>query len=99
LQSGTVIPLLTRGRYALSSALDMDVSASAFRTRTNFSGTTNLVHGTIMVRRFPSYVLYGTADIGSGLRTTIPNYFANASTRNLIEIAIGQTDLLRQLRW
>jgi hypothetical protein len=45
-----------------------------FPTRTNFGGTTNLVHGTIMVRRFPSYVLYGTADIGSGLRTTIPNY-------------------------
>lgn len=97
-QRGTSIPFLTKARYTVSAGLNLDVSGSRFPTPAHFGGTANLVHGTITVRRFPSYVLYVTIDSGSGA-TTIPYYFADASGRNLATIAIGQTDPLRQLTW
>ena len=99
-QSGTSVPATTRARYALSSALRLDVSATTFPTPASFGGATNLVHGIIMVRRFPSYVLYVTIDTGTGGGpVTVPLYFADAASRGLGEIVIGQHDPLRQLTW
>lgn len=98
-QSGTTIPLLMRSRYAISSGLSMDVAARSFLMPTSFGGTANLVHGTITVRRYPSYVVYVAIDRGTGVATTVPLYFADASSRGLLEIAVGQTDVLRQLNW
>ena len=98
-QRGSSLGLLTRAAYATHSALSMDVAASRFPTPTSFGGSSNLVHGTVLVRRFPSYVVYTTIDGGTGTPVCIPHYFADASGRNLATIAIGQTDLLRQLSW
>jgi hypothetical protein len=98
-QLGTTLPLTTRGRYAFSSALCMDVAARAFPGSASCGGTANLVHGLITVRRFPSYIVYLTIDPGSGISTAVPLYFADASGRNLLEIAVGQTDPLRQVTW
>ncbi|HJQ60392.1 MAG TPA: hypothetical protein VJ890_26035 [Vineibacter sp.] len=95
-QSGGTLGLATRARYAISAGLNMDVSATSFPTPTSFGATGNLFHGLATVRRFPSYVVY--VSIGSGAAaTTIPVYFANATSRNLGEIVIGQTDPIRQL--
>ena len=58
-----------------------------------------LVHGVIMVRRFPSYVVYATLDSGKGVPITIPIYFADVSQRTLAEIVVGQHDPVRQLTW
>ena len=99
IQRGTTLPLTTRGRYAFSSALCLDAAARSFPGTVACGGTANLMHGLIMVRRFPSYVVYVTVDPGTGLSTSVPLYFAEASGRNLLEIAVGQTDPLRQLTW
>lgn len=98
-QSGSRLPALTRGRYAMSSGLNLDASGRAFATPANFGGTSNLVHGLIAVRRYPSYVAYVTVASGTGIGVTIPLYFADASSRSLAEIVIGQTDPVRQLTW
>ena len=98
-QSGTALPLVTRGRYAVSNGATMDVSVRNFPVQPSFGGTTNLVHGTIMVRRFPSYVVYVTINRGTSVAATVPLYFADASSRNLLEIAVGQTDVLRPTTW
>jgi hypothetical protein len=95
-QSGSSLGFATRARYAVSSGLNMDVSAANFPTPTSFGGTANLFHGLATVRRFPSYAVYVTIGSG-GPATTIPVYFANAISRNLGEIVIGQTDPIRQL--
>lgn len=97
-QRGSSIGLLTRAAYATHSALSLDVAATHFPAPTGFGGSGNLVHGTILVRRFPSYIVYTTIDAGSG-PVCIPHYFAEASGRHLATIAIGQTDLLRKLAW
>ncbi len=95
-QSGSSLGFATRARYAVSSGLSMDVSAANFPTPTSFGGSGNLFHGLATVRRFPSYAVYVT--VGSGAAgTTIPVYFADASGRNLLEIGIGQTDVIRQI--
>jgi hypothetical protein len=73
-------------------------SASTFPP-TQFNSSENLVHGAIMVRRFPSYVVYATLDSGEGVPITIPIYFADASQRTLAEIVVGQHDPIRQLTW
>ena len=98
-QSGATLGLVARGRYGLSRGLSMDVAAGHFPLPTSFGGAANLVHGLITVRRFPSYVVYVTVDRGTGAAITIPLYFADASGRSLLEIAVGQTDTLRQLTW
>jgi hypothetical protein len=72
---------------------------ATFPCRPLLAGAANLVHGLITVRRFPSYVVYVTIDRGTGAAVTIPIYFADASGRSLLEIAVGQTDTLRQLVW
>ena len=97
-QRGTVIPWMTRADYAIHVAGNMDVSATKIAAPFNFGGSANLVHGLIKVRRFPSYVAYVTI-ANSGSAVTIPLYFADASARNLGEIAIGWTDPIRQLTW
>jgi hypothetical protein len=97
LSTGSSVPLLTRAGYGTHAALNLDVSATSFPTPANYGATGNIVHGTIMVRRFPSYVVYATMDGGGGSPVTIPHYFADASVRNLLEIGVGQTDPLRQL--
>lgn len=96
-QRGSSIGLLARAAYSTHAALNLDVSAARFPTPANYGATGNIVHGTIMVRRFPSYVVYATIDGGGGAPVTIPHYFADASGRNLLEIGVGQTDPLRQL--
>lgn len=98
-QLGTALPLSTRGRYAFSSALTLDVASSTFPGPASCGGTANLVHGLITVRRFPSYVVYITIDPGTGALTSMPLYFADASSRNFLEIGVGQTDPVRQVTW
>lgn len=98
-QSGTTIPMLIRARYAISKAMSIDEVSSTFPSPTSFGGTSNLVHGLMTVRRFPSYMAYASIDPGTGVSTTVPLYFANANGRSLLEIGIGQTDVLRQLTW
>jgi len=97
-QSGLRIGPLTRARYGVSSGLSMDVAAARFPMPMHFGGTGNLVHGIVTVRRFPSYVLYVTIGCGRS-PVTIPIYFADASGRSLAEIAVGQSDPVRQLTW
>lgn len=97
-QGGTSVPFTTRARYGTHAALSLDVSA-AFFPALAFGGSSNLVHGLMTVRRFPSYVAYVTIDPGGGTISTVPLYFAEASGRDLLEIVIGQTDVLRQLTW
>jgi hypothetical protein len=99
IQSGLTIPTTTKMRYGISSGLNLDAGASTFPGVTTFGGTANLMHGLITVRRFPSYIVYGTVDIGKGGPRTVPIYFADASKRGLLEIAIGQTDTLRHFTW
>jgi hypothetical protein len=95
-QSGSSLGLATRARYAVSSGLSMDVSATSFPTPTSFGSGGNLFHGLATVRQFPSYAVYVTVGTGAAA-TTIPVYYADASSRNLLQIAIGQTDVIRQL--
>jgi len=97
LQRGTTIGLTTRASYAWCSGFSLDISPRVFPTPANFGGTTNLVHGTMKVRRFPSYVLYVT--IGGAGGVCIPLFFADASTRNMMEITVAATEALRQLTW
>jgi hypothetical protein len=92
-QLGTSIPFMTRSRYAVSSALNLDVSASKC-PGTPIPSSGNLIHGLCTVRRFPSYVVYATVNGFSQ-----PIYFADASGRSLGEIVIGQTDPMRQVGW
>jgi hypothetical protein len=94
-QRGSALGLATRARYSISSGLKIDVSATHFPTPASFGSGGNLFHGLATVRRFPSYVVYVT--ISTGTSTTIPVFFAEASGRNLAEIAIGQTDPFRHL--
>ena len=94
LQSGTSIGLMTRAGYATNFGNGLDVAQSSFPSPINFGGTSNLVHGTMKVRRFPSYVMYVT--IGS---VTVPLFFADASNRNFLEITVAETAVLRQLTW
>lgn len=98
-QSGTTIPFVSRLRYAFSSGLNLDKSAATFPKPVDFGASDNLVHGIIMVRRFPSYIVYATIDTGQRQPVTIPVYFANANSRALTEIVIGQHDPVRQLTW
>jgi hypothetical protein len=58
------------------------------------TGTSNLMHGTIETRRFPSYVVYVT--LGSSSQTL---FFADASKRNVLEIAIASDSELRRITW
>jgi hypothetical protein len=96
-QRGLKIPNLLRARYTFSGAMSLDVSKSKFSA--GFNGFQNLIHGVIMVRRFPSYVVYATLDSGRSIPITIPIYFADASQRSLAEIVVGQHDPIRQLTW
>ncbi len=104
-QSGTGIPAWTRVQYAKSSATSLDVSKKTFPFPANFGGANNLVHGTITVRRFPSYVVYVTISNDAAAPISIPVYFADASGRNpwgmgaLAEILVAHTDVLRPLTW
>jgi hypothetical protein len=98
-QLSSGLPMSTRARYAVSSGLSLDASGRTFPAPTNFGGSSNLVHGLITVRRFPSYVTYVTIGPSAGTGVTIPLYFADASGRNLAEIVVGQTDPIRQLTW
>lgn len=91
-QHGSSLGFTTRTRYAVSGGFKIDVSGAAFPSPASFGATGNLFHGLATVRRFPSYVVYVTI---AGV--TIPAFFADASGRNLAEIAIGQTDPFRQL--
>lgn len=97
-QRGLTIPLLLRARYAFSGAMSLDVSANTFPGG-RFNGSENSIHGIIMVRRFPSYVVYATVDSGRSVPITIPIYFADANKRSLAEIVVGQHDPIRQLTW
>jgi hypothetical protein len=97
LQTGSTIPLATRARYGASSKLSMDEAAVSF-PGVGFPGASNLAHGLITLRRFPSYVVYLTVS-DSGRSATVPHYFANANARSLAGIVVGQTDVLRPLRW
>ncbi len=97
-QRGAAIPAMTRARYAIHSILSLDEAAKRYPAPASFGAGGNIVHGLVTVRRFPSYVLYGTVDSGTGPKT-IPIYFAEASGRALGAIAIGQTDVLRALPW
>jgi hypothetical protein len=103
-QTGTTIPALTRARYfAMSDLASLDLSKSLASSST-FGGTTGLVHGTITVRRFPSYVVYLTIQ-RDALSRTLPIYFADATDRNpakygaFVEITVGHTDSLRRMTW
>ena len=96
-QRGTGVPWLTRAVHAVHPPFNFDVAAHRFPMPRNYGGAGNLVYGTITLRRFPSYIVYVTIDGGSGIPVTIPHYFAEASGRSLGAIAVGQTDLLRQL--
>ena len=98
-QRGSALPLMTRARYGASRLLSLDIAAAVFPAPIGLGGTAGLVHGLITVRRFPSYVVYVTVDHGSGAAATVPIYFADASHRALGEIVVGQTDVLRMLRW
>lgn len=98
-QEGRSIAAATRLRYEMSSAFNLDSSGRIFPTLTNLGGSSNLVHGMIMVRRFPSYVVYVSIDRGSGSPATAPIYFADAHDRALGRIVYGGTDVLRQLTW
>jgi hypothetical protein len=97
LQTGSTLPLATRARYAASSGLSMDEAAVSF-PGVGFPGASNLAHGLITLRRFPSYIMYLTVS-DSGRLTTVPHYFANANARSLAEIVVGQADVLRPLPW
>lgn len=92
------LPRLTTLRYATSSKLNMDVAATTFSGSLFGTGVGGLIHGLITLRRFPSLVVYVTLDVGSGPKT-VPLYFADASGRSLAAIAVGQTDVLRQMAW
>jgi hypothetical protein len=98
-QSGPKVPMTLRARYGFSGAIKLDTSEDAFPAPANFGGTANLTHGIIMVRRFPSYVVYATVDSGACPPVTIPIYFADASGRSLGAILVGQHDPIRQLTW
>ena len=97
-QASATLPLSTRARYAISSQLSLDVS-DRVSTRTRMSGATNLLHGLITVRRYPSYVVYVSTGSGANPTNMALLYFADASTRSLAEIVIGQTDVIPQLAW
>jgi hypothetical protein len=96
-QTGSSISLATRARYGYSSGFSLDEAAASFPGM-NFPGVSNLAHGVIAVRRYPSYIVYLTVTDG-GRSVTVPYYFANANARALAAIAVLQTDVLRPLPW
>lgn len=98
-QRGSTLPLMTRARYGASRLLSLDVAAATFPAPMGLGSGVDLVHGLLTVRRFPSYVVYVTVDRGGAAPVTVPIYFADASHRALGEIVVGQTDVLRALRW
>jgi hypothetical protein len=97
MQQGKNIGWSTRAGYVLCGG-GLDVSGRHFPRPAHFGGQSNLVHGTMMVRRFPSYVLYVTIGAGAGA-VTVPLFFADASNRNFLEIVWPDTGPLRQLTW
>jgi hypothetical protein len=94
--------LTTRSLYAIglgqstAVGLGLDESKRAFGARDSFGSPLHLMHGFIRIRRFPSYVLYVTV-MTPRYNATIPVYYANASKRGLLEIAIDQLDILREI--
>lgn len=99
-QQGEELPTSTKLRYAFSSAISLD-SASQISDSATAPKTGNLLHGTIEVTQFPSYVLYLTVQDGSSNPTTQIAYFSDASARwaPLVRIVLAQTDVLRPLYW
>jgi hypothetical protein len=89
---------LAKLRYSVADLMNLD-SSEKLPARQNFGGTSNLIHGVAYVRRFPSYAVYVTVSGEERMLVSIPVYFADASKRNLGQIVIGQSDLIRQLTW
>jgi hypothetical protein len=101
IQSGCEIKSgLAKLRYSVADLLNLD-SSDKLPAPLNLGGTSNLIHGTAYVRRFPSYVVYVTVSSDKRSLISVPVYFADASERvlGLGQIAVGQTDSLRQLTW
>ncbi len=91
-QSGHALGIATRALYATISPMNLDVSGRTFPAPASFGSGGNLLHGTAVVTRYPSFVAYVTIGL-----TTIPVLFADASSRNLAEIVVSQSCLIRQL--
>jgi hypothetical protein len=89
---------LAKLRYSVADLMNLD-SSEKLPARQDFGGTSNLIHGLAYVRRFPSYAIYVTVSGNQRILVSLPVYFADASGRNLGEIVIGQSDLIRQLTW
>lgn len=94
IQRGTDVGLSTRMRYAADCPLPTLDTVPTGTARTIGTGSGNLMHGTIEVRRFPSYVVYVTMDSASEIL-----FFADASKRNLLEIAVPSDSQLRRITW
>ncbi|MCA8990819.1 MAG: hypothetical protein KDA88_02515 [Planctomycetaceae bacterium] len=94
IQHGGSIGLIRRAAYSLDCPLATLDSGGPTRTSSLGAGRSNLMHGTIEVRRYPSYIVYVTA--GS---STAVLFFADANHRNLLEIAVGTDSRLRDVHW
>ncbi len=76
----------------------LDVADRYFGTDTSFGGKDNTLNGSVMVRCYPSYIVY--CSIQEGAKTvTKPIYFSDANARPLHSIFFSKTDQLRSFTW
>jgi len=97
-QEGTTQSLLTRLRYGVASTLSLDTS-QRIPAPQNFGGTSNLIHGLVYVRKFPSYVVYMSITGETISPISLPVYFSDATERHWTAILLGQEDPIRQVSW
>ena len=99
LQSGASVANLTRARYAADAPLSLDNSPRLGTGHRLGSTASNIAHGIITTRRFPSYIVYLSVTPLGGAIATQPVFFADASSRNFLEIVASQDSQIRQIVW
>jgi hypothetical protein len=87
------VSFLTALGYKANAPISLDATprGTVFELGT---GHSHLMHGTIECRRYPSYAVYVSTESYEQLL-----FFTDASTRNLLEIAISQRSELRRIQW
>lgn len=98
LSSGSTLGFWTAASYRADAPFSLDQSGSCPGTSPSFGGGTgSLLHGLVTVRRYPSYAVYVTMTSSAGVRRSEIVFFADASSRNLLEIAVAQDSELRRV--
>ena len=98
LSAGSELGFWTTQRYKADAPSGLDESSKLSpSSKTLGGGTDRLLHGIITTRRFPSYAVFASLTTKKGIHSTERIFFANASSRNLVEIAVPWDSQLRSI--